>query len=163
MAWWQTATRTCLSQSLELKRSSNREPSLAKKKIETRMRTFGIHSKWDGESKELPRFIRSTTTIPARVDVEFGFIVNIKGAKNQELFFCIDHPGIKDEQGKTRAPFDGSVYVKTNDWNFYLGDTVWDPIEDKLGPWQMWLEIDGNIIAEKTFEVVPASDVAEAS
>lgn len=127
------------------------------------MRTFGIHSKWNGESKELPRFIRSTTTIPARIDVEFGFIVNIKGAKNQELVFCIDHPGIKDERGKTREPFDGSVYVKTNDWNFYLGDTIWDPIDDKLGPWQMWLELDGSVIAEKTFEVVPTSDVPEAS
>ncbi|WP_230252338.1 DUF3859 domain-containing protein [Rhodopirellula halodulae] len=135
-----------------------RDKSLAKKKLEVRMRTFGIHSKWESGSKDLPRFIHSTTTIPARVDIEFGFIVNIKGAKNQEMFFCIDHPGIQDDRGKTRAPFDGSVYIKTNDWNFYLGDTIWLPLDDKLGPWKMWLEIDDNVIAEKTFDVVPAEE-----
>ena len=114
-----------------------------------------MHSKWESSSKELPRLIEATTEIPARVDIEFGFVVNIKGAKNQELEFCIDHPGILDSAGKRRSPFDGSVFVKSNDWNFYLGDTIWEPIDDKLGDWRMWLELDGQIIAEKTFHLVP--------
>ena len=97
--------------------------------------------------------VEATTNVPARIDIEFGFVVNIKGAKNQELHFCIDHPGILDAQGRRRDPFDGSVYVKTNDWNFYLGDTIWDPIEDKLGDWRMTLELDGKLIAQKTFHV----------
>ena len=87
------------------------------------------------------------------VDVEFGMVVNIVGAKNMPLDFCIDHPGIRDDQGKVRRPFDGTVYVKTNDWDFYLGDTIWEPIEDKLGKWRMTIELDGKLAAEKTFEL----------
>ncbi|TWU24389.1 hypothetical protein Pla52o_23160 [Novipirellula galeiformis] len=117
------------------------------------MRTFGIYAHWDAESKELPRFIQSTTTVHAKVGVEFGFVVNIKNAKNQSLHYCIDHPGILDAEGKRRLPFDGDVYVKQNDWNFYLGDTIWDPIEDKLGLWTLAIELDEKIVAEKTFEL----------
>ena len=91
--------------------------------------------------------------MPAEIDVEFGFVVNIKGAKNQLLGYCIDHPGILDDDGVRRPPFDGAVYVKQNDWNFYLGDTIWAPIEDKLGNWRMTLELGGKIIADKTFQL----------
>ncbi|QDT05268.1 hypothetical protein K227x_36680 [Rubripirellula lacrimiformis] len=115
------------------------------------MRTFGIYSHWDAESKELPRFRQSTTRVRADVGVEFGFVVNVKHCKNQPLTYCIDHPGIKDENGQRRLPFDGVVYIKTNDWNFYLGDTVWEPVADKLGDWCLTLHLDGAIVAEKTF------------
>lgn len=117
------------------------------------MRNFGIYTEWDSDSKELPRITEYTTRVPARVDIEFGFIVNIKGAKNQQVTFCINHPGILDENGVQRDPFEGVVYVKTNDWDFYLGDTIWEPIVDKLGLWRMSLEMDGKTIAEKTFEL----------
>ena len=119
------------------------------------MRTYGVHSKWDSSTKDLPRLIEATTDIPARVDIEFGFVVNIKGAKNQELHFCIEHPGILDSAGIPRGPFDGTVFVKTNDWNFYLGDTIWEPVSDKLGDWRMWLKLDGQIIADETFRLYP--------
>ncbi len=122
-------------------------------KIEVEMRTFGIYTQWDSDSKELPRFFECTTRIRADIDVEFGFVVNIKGCKNQQLRYCIDHPGILDADGVTRPPFDGIVYVKTNDWDFYLGDTIWEPVADKLGNWRMTLELDGKIIADKTFEL----------
>lgn len=127
---------------------------MAKRKFDVRMRTYGMYSQWEANSKVLPRFLQATTEIPARVDVEFGFVVNIKHAKNCELSFCIDHPGILDAEGNRRAPFEGTVYVRTNDWNFYLGDTVWEPIDDKVGPWHLWLEINDNVIAEKTFQVI---------
>ena len=126
---------------------------MAKRKIEVQMRSYGIYTKWESGLKDLPRFQELTTRLPARVDIEFGFLVNIKGAKNQELDFCIDHPGILDDDGTKRPPFDGSVYVKSNDWNFYLGDTIWEPIDDKMGNWRMTLELAGKIIAEKTFDV----------
>jgi len=85
------------------------------------MRSYGIYSTWDKDSKELPRILEFTERVPARLDIEFGYIVNIKGAKNQELDYCIYHPDIPDANGKVRLPFDGTVYVKTNDWQFYLG------------------------------------------
>lgn len=130
---------------------------MAKRKIDVQVRTYGIHTKWDSGTKELPRLLEATMSVPAQIDIEFGFVVKITGAKNQRLDFCIDHPGIRDESGKVRPPFDGSVYVKTNDWDFYLGDTIWAPIEDKLGDWKMWIEIDDKILAEKTFDVFDPS------
>lgn len=126
---------------------------MSKRKPEIRIKSFGIYSKWDRDSKALPRILEFTTRVAAKLDVEFGLVVNIKGAKNSPLEFCINHPGILDTEGKIRPPFDGTVFIKTNDWNFYLGDTIWSPIEDKLGNWRMTLELDGEVIADKTFEL----------
>lgn len=132
---------------------------MAKRKPEIRMRSYGIYTQWDAGSKELPRIAEFTTRVPAKIDIEFGFIVNIQRAKNQQLEYCIYHPDIPDEDGVPRPPFDGMVYIKTNDWNFYLGDRIWHPIENKLGPWRMTLELENEIVAEKTFEVVLAADL----
>ena len=126
---------------------------MAKKKPVIKIRTYGIHSKWDSKSKELPKVQEFTTDIPARIDIEFGFIVNIKNARGNKVTFCIDHPGICDDAGNLRAPFTGDVHITNNDWSFYLGDTVWAPIADKCGPWRMTLELDGKVIADKTFNV----------
>ena len=117
------------------------------------MKSYGIYTQWESDAKQLPRIAEFTMRVPAVIDIEFGFVVNIKSAKNQELGYCIDHPGIRDADGVVRAPFDGIVYVKTNDWDFCLGNTIWAPIEDKLGDWRLTLELDGKIIADKTFEL----------
>lgn len=126
---------------------------MAKRKPVIRIRSYGIYSGWDSSAKDLPRIVEFTTRVPAEIDIEFGLVVNIQKAKNQELTYCIDHPGIRDVDGNPREPFDGVVFVKTNDWDFYLGDTIWEPIADKIGNWQMTLELDGKLIADKTFEV----------
>ena len=126
---------------------------MAKRKPEIRLRSYGIYERWDSQEKALPKIKEFTLDVPAVVDIEFGLIVNIKGAKNQQLDFCIDHPGILDDQGERRSPFDGSEYIKTNDWNFYLGDTIWLPLEDKLGKWRMTVELGGKVIAEKVFNI----------
>ncbi len=126
---------------------------MPKRNPEIRVKSFGIYSTWDSKAKDLPKISEFTTKVPADIDVEFGFVVNVKWAKNQELDYCIDHPGILDAEGERRAPFDGTVFVKSNDWDFYLGDTIWEPIEDKLGQWRMWLELNGKVIADKTFEL----------
>ena len=131
---------------------------MPKRKPEIRIRSYGIYDRWDSEAKELPRIAEFTTRVPAQIDIEFGMVVNIKGAKNRSLVYCIDHPGILDADGRRRAPFDGDVYVRTNDWDFYLGDTIWAPIDDKIGPWRMTLELDGKAIADKTFDVFHPAD-----
>ena len=131
---------------------------MAKRKPQFKLRSFGIYRQWDAQSKELPRIVEKTLRVPAVVDIEFGFVVNITGGKNAQLRYCIHHPGIRAADGSTRPPFDGTVYVRTNDWNFYLGDTIWLPIADKLGLWRMTVELDEKVVAEKTFEVIPAAD-----
>lgn len=126
---------------------------MAKQNPFVRLRTYGIYSLWQSDDKELPAFVEQTNRICAKVDVEFGLVVNIVGGKNLPMDYCIDHPGILDDAGKRRAPFTGTVFVKSNDWDFYLGDTIWLPIEDKLGIWRMTLELAGEVIADQSFEL----------
>ncbi|WP_416307818.1 DUF3859 domain-containing protein [Neptunicella sp. SCSIO 80796] len=128
---------------------------MAKYKAQFEILSYGIHTKWDADSKALPKVRQFTTEIPAEIDIEFGFVINIKKAKGKKVRYCIYHPDIPDESGEPMAPFDGEEYVRSNDWDFYLGDTIWAPIDNKLGDWRMTLELDGNIIADKTFEVIP--------
>jgi len=126
---------------------------MAKKKPVIKIRTYGIHSQWDSKSKELPKVKEFTTDIPAEIDIEFGLIINIKNARGNKISFCIDHPGICDAAGNVRAPFTDEVHINNNDWSFYLGDTIWAPIADKCGPWRMTIELNGQTIADKTFNV----------
>lgn len=126
---------------------------MPKKKPEVRLRSWGIYTRWDADSKSLPELREVTTHVPAEVDIEFGLVVNVRGARNEKLFYCINHPGILDADGNQRPPFDGTVHVRTNHWDFYLGDTIWLPVDDKLGTWTMWIELHGQRVAEKSFEV----------
>lgn len=129
---------------------------MAKFKPVVKMQTYGIHSQWQSKAKDLPTIQEFTTQIPAEVDIEFGFIVNIKKARGAKIQFCIDHPGVLDVNGNKRAAFTGDVHVTNNDWDFYLGDTVWLPIADKCGDWRMNISLDNKVLAEKTFHVYRA-------
>ena len=122
---------------------------MAKSKPQITLESYGIYSHWDKADKALPQITQFTTQVKAELDVEFGLIVNIKKAKGEKLHYCIYHPGIIDADGEEMQPFEGTVYVKDNDWSFYLGDTVWEPIEDKIGNWRMTLSLAGKIIADR--------------
>ncbi|NKF49221.1 DUF3859 domain-containing protein [Shewanella sp. WXL01] len=126
---------------------------MSKLKASVQIIQAGIFSQWDSQSTELPRFLKATVHVPAEIDIEFGFVTRIKKAKNQKLRYCIYHPDIPDADGNIRAPFDGEVYIKENDWRFYLGDTIWAPIDNKTGNWRMTLELNGKVVADKTFKV----------
>ena len=126
---------------------------MSKLKPDVTIINSGIFTQWDEHDGALPRLTKSTVHVPAEIDIEFGFITRIRKAKNQKLRYCIYHPDIPDADGNIRPPFDGEVYVKENDWKFYLGDTIWAPEQNKLGKWRMTLELRGKVIAEKTFKV----------
>ncbi|KDC52356.1 DUF3859 domain-containing protein [Pseudoalteromonas sp. S3431] len=134
---------------------------MAKTKPVVTLQSHGIYSKWDSESKALPQIEQFTTNVIAEVDVEFGLIVNIKKGKGEKLHYCIYHPDIPDSHGDVMDPFEGDVYVKNSDWNFYLGDTLWLPIENKLGDWRMTIELNGKVIADKTFKVALEAERTE--
>ncbi len=127
---------------------------MAKLRPEYTIISYGIYTKWEEESKSLPKIKSFTLDIPAQVDIEFGFIINIKRAKNQKLYYCIDHPKIPDENGIPLLPFTGEVYIKNNNWDFFLGDTIWEPISDKIGCWTLSLELDNKVIAKKSFNII---------
>lgn len=118
-----------------------------------KMQTYGIHSQWQSKSKELPCIQEFTTKIPAEIDIEFGFIVNIKKARGAKIDFCIAHPGILDCNDEPKPAFTGTVHVTNNDWDFYLGDTIWLPIADKCGDWHMSISLDNKVLAEKIFHI----------
>ncbi|MEH0741808.1 DUF3859 domain-containing protein [Vibrio cholerae] len=131
---------------------------MAKRSPVVEMTSYGIYDQWDSKSKHLPKIQAFTTKVPADEDVEFGFIVNIKKAKGALIEFCIDHPGILGKKGQTLAPFTGELHVGSNDWDFYLGDTIQllhpdGGLESNLGRWHMSIEMDGRVIAQKTFDV----------
>lgn len=127
---------------------------MAKRSPIVGMVSYGIYTTWDAKSQQLPKIQEFTTQVTADLDVEFGFIINVKKAKGAQIRYCIDHPGIKSKKGERLAPFEGEEYINSNDWDFYLGDTIWEPIEDKIGAWRLSIEMDGQIIAEKTFHLL---------
>jgi hypothetical protein len=132
---------------------------MAKKKLQCTMKSFGIYTRFDKKSKALPRFLERTTTVPCRLDVEFGYILHIMKGKGQKLDFTIDHPPFKDDSGDVAPPFTGHIYIDSNDYKFFLGDTIWEPIEDKVGKWTLTTKCQGRIIAEKTLILVAADEI----
>lgn len=131
---------------------------MAKRSVIVDVVSYGIYSTWDSKSKQLPKILEFTTQVPAELDIEFGFTVNVKKAKGKKIRFCIYHPNITSDDGEILEPFDGEEHITSNDWHFYLGDTIWLPIENKLGPWRMTIELDSKTIADKTFDVYPKDE-----
>ncbi|MFA0439090.1 hypothetical protein BCU70_06990 [Vibrio sp. 10N.286.49.C2] len=132
---------------------------MAKRSSTVEMTSYGIYSTWDSGSKELPKIQEFTTTVTADEHVEFGFTVNIKKAKGERIQFCIFHPGIVGKKGQILDPFDGEEHINSNDWDFYLGDTIQllhptQGLESNLGEWRMEMTLQGKIVAQKKFKVI---------
>jgi len=111
---------------------------------------YGRYAQWDRDSKKLPEFVELTTFIKSEIDVEFGMIVEIVQGKGRFLEYIIDHPPFRDNSGEVSPPFTGSYQIRSNPYRFFLGDTVWAPIEDKKGNWNLIIKIDGQEVAKKT-------------
>ena len=127
---------------------------MARSKIQCQRVSYGIYTPWDRDTKALPKILEFTRVIPARIDIEFGCILNIKKARGKQLSYCIDHPPFRDKQGNIAPPFTGDEYVRSNDWHFFLGDTIWAPVHDKIGPWRLTFELDGQTLADELFTVI---------
>jgi len=131
---------------------------MAKRSPIVEIKSYGIYQDWDSKSKHLPKIQEFTTKVTAQEEIEFGFIVNIKKAKGAVIEYCIDHPGVKGKKGQVLEPFTGELHIGSNDWDFYLGDTIQllDPIDgydSNIGKWAMSIRLKGEVIASKTFEV----------
>ena len=119
----------------------------------TEIVSYGRYTRWDRESKKLPELVDLTTEVKAEIGVEFGMIIEILQAKGRFLEFIIDHPSFNDEEGNLAPPFEGSYQIRNNPYAFFLGDTIWEPIEDKRGPWTMTVIMDGKELACKTIHL----------
>lgn len=112
--------------------------------------SYGEYTRWNRDSKDLPELINLSYEVKAVVDVEFGMIVEIIHGKGWFLQYEIEHPPFPDEQGNITPPFTGEYQVRTNPCRFFLGDTIWEPVNDKLGTWTLRIFISEQIKAEIT-------------
>lgn len=122
---------------------------MAKKKITWELYSYGEYSRWERSSKKLPKLIKITDRIKIHEDLEFGYVLKIKGAKGKVVDYIIEHPPFKDAKGNIEPSFKGQYFINSNDYEFFLGDTVWEPYDDKVGDWLLLTYLDGQLIAEK--------------
>lgn len=127
---------------------------MPKKKPDVTMHSYGLYDGWDRESKDLPNLVKITMEIETALDIEFGYILRIRNARNAKITFLIDHPPFMDSAGNPAPPFEGELYVKTNDFRFFLGDTIWEPVADKRGAWRLVTWLDGQKVADKTLTMI---------
>ena len=116
--------------------------------------SFGEYSSWNRESKDIPKILKFATEIEAEIGTEFGYVLHIKQGKGETLDFRIDHPPFKNSQGEIAPPFEGEEFIRTNDYQFYLGDCIWEPLEDKLGEWELTTYHNGTVVAQKVFKII---------
>lgn len=116
--------------------------------------SYGRYTKWDRDNAALPELLDLTDRVKAEVGVEFGMIIEIAQARGRYLDFKIDHPPFTDADGGIEPPFEGSVQIKYNPYSFFLGDTIWEPVNDKKGPWTMSVFIDEVLLASKTIHLI---------
>ena len=116
--------------------------------------SYGEYSKWERGSRLIPKILKFTTLIEAEIGTEFGYVLHIKNGKGKTLTFKIDHPPFLDDSGNESPPFTGEQFIRTNDFEFYLGDCVWEPLEDKLGKWKITTFYEDQIVASKTFQLI---------
>lgn len=131
---------------------------MAKKKIDIRMVSYGIYSTFDKTTKQLPKIQEFTTTIPARLGVEFGYILEIKKARGKWISFEMEHPPFLNDEGQVSPTFTGEEFINASEYRFFLGDTFWLPLEDKVGTWRLKTYLDGELIADKKFEMITDPD-----
>ena len=120
-----------------------------RKRPQIELYSYGIYSAWDRTSRDLPRLKEITTDIPVAPDIEFGYVLKIKGGKGEVLEFEIIHPPFADSNGNPAPPFTGQVVINSNDWEFFLGDTVWEPYENKAGDWILITRLQDKEVARK--------------
>lgn len=127
---------------------------MAKKNIDIKLDSYGQYTNWDRDSKQLPQIINITDVIEAEIGTEFGYVLKIKRGKGKKLKFKIIHPPFTDDNGVVMPDFIGEYYINSNDYEFFLGDCIWEPLADKLGNWQLITYLDGQVIANKTLRLV---------
>ena len=87
------------------------------------------------------------------MDVEFGMLVEIRHGKGRYLEFIIHHPPFKDQSGNIAPSFVGEYQIRTNPYRFFLGDTIWEPVDDKKGDWELIIKIDNQVVAQKVLKL----------
>ena len=70
------------------------------------MHSYGLYDGWDRDSRELPALVKITDEIETALDIEFGYILRIRNARNSKITFRIEHPPFMDSSGHPAPPFE---------------------------------------------------------
>lgn len=127
---------------------------MAKKKPIFKVESYGTYDQWNRNSSDIPKIIKIENHVALHPEVEFGLVLSIKGGKGSKLDFRVIHPKFNDSRGNPAPDFVGEHYVNGNDWTFFLGDTVWEPYEDKAGAWRFIITHDNKTIVDKTLHII---------
>jgi hypothetical protein len=131
---------------------------MSKRKINISIANYGRYTTWNKKSKKLPKLLHYTDTIEAIDGNEFGIIINVDNAKGQVLEFIIKHPPLLNPKGNLLPQFKGELYVNTIHTQFFVGDGIWLPLEDKIGEWKIIILLDNKEIVSKKFMIIPAKN-----
>ena len=127
---------------------------MSKKKLKAIIQSYGIYESWANRKGGVPKILKHTKEIPAKLDTEFGYVLKVTGGRGQRIDFVIEHPPFKTAKGDIASPFKGVEYIKGNEFLFFLGDSIWEPIEDKRGTWRLVAKVSGTTIADMSFNVI---------
>jgi hypothetical protein len=116
--------------------------------------SYGRYTRWNDDSRKLPELEELTYEIIAEIDIEFGMIVEIQHGKGRYLEYVIHHPPFRDNNGNITPSFEGEYQIKANPYRFFLGDTIWAPVEDKRGIWEFIIKIDQQRVASKKLKLI---------
>jgi hypothetical protein len=136
-------------------------PKKGNKRIAASLKSFGRYERWSGRTKDVPQVVDFTEVIPSRVDVEFGYVLQISGGHGEVLRWEIDHPPWRDERGRPVAAFRGEFHVRGNTFAFFLGETVWEPLGEKCGVWTLSTWHGERLLAQERFQVLAEDASAE--
>ncbi|MEE9405198.1 MAG: DUF3859 domain-containing protein [Algisphaera sp.] len=126
---------------------------MARKHPQVQEVSYGLYERFDPESKALPKLQSFSTTVPVEVGQEFGYVLRIRHGRGLRIEFEIAHPDVPGDDGAVMAPFCGEQFVRTSDFNFFLGDALWEPLEAMLGEWTLTTRLEDKVVAKRTFEV----------
>lgn len=129
---------------------------MARKRPAVDVVSYGLYDRFDPAGKALPRVVEFTTAVPAVAGQEFGYVLKIKQGRGMRLGWEIDHPRVPGKDGSVMDPFRGQAFVRTSDFDFFLGDALWEPLANMLGEWTLTTTLDEKVVAKRTFEVLPA-------
>jgi len=126
----------------------------SKKKFEVVIESYGRYTQWRSGSRELPKIVEFTNVIRAYAGIEFGMILRIRKGKGVKLDYYVKHPVIRNGINIVENDFNGKHIIRSNDYQFFIGDCIDQPVEDKIGKWIISIYSEGILLAEKTFSVV---------
>ena len=131
------------------------------KKPHIRIESYGRYTPWDKESRKLPGILEFTHIIEATEGNEFGMTLLITGGRGIRLSYCIKHPPYKNDCGDIERYFTGEYRINSNHYEFYIGDCISVPVEEKIGVWEFTVYFRNNKIAAQKFEIVPCNTLTE--